>query len=934
MTDPENSKETCKKNLHEKCLAFFQDDLYKSCLERMQDNVASYLEELRYLWIPAFTAVLSLIFFAGIDQTLEVYRVFALNPSVLFFTISFSFTFIFLLSLSIWYSSRRLLIRYSIDEVPHLKARKRLYRTNARKYLPRVLGSLPLLALGLGLFRTTIIPESYWFLLFCAFVFVFALAVWASLCHFSIFLLLFAFASCFGVALAYNLPGLPDNPLTIFNWNFGNFKYESLYLFYLWLGIVIAVLLSYSYFYFVLRRTRVPNNPNNEEIASEDADTSRTKAPQSIGGSSIYNLKNLPSNLKNLSSDKNLFRESFLVGLSFFSTLVLSICSFPLITDDTSHLKILVAFLISISWCVCIVFIMPILTSNRNENRSWTYILTGCLFFILLLVAFKIIPPLADRIGSVSIVALFLIVFVLWSSVIFYLGYSNKIPIIAILLIIAIASSFFDWNDNHPLRELAQKDKASQTQEDKAPQTFSGLEESFKSWIESRSNEIEKFSTVHKYPIYIVSAQGGGIYAAYHAALTLSRLHDSYPTFTKNVFAISGVSGGSLGAAVFSSLVETKKADETLHHDLGAIEQKAHEVLDHDFLAPLLAAGLFPDFVQRFIPHPFNFVDRARGLEYAFEQSWDHAQDKWDESNKNQKDPYDPQKDNPLRNSYYEHWKPKGTAPALVLNTTVVETGDRLVLSPFKIDLPTLKDIRTVACKKDKKDLDFPLSTAAILSARFTLVTPVGWFDRCDNRKDGEVEAKNPSQKARLADGGYFENSGISTAFEIGKRLEEILKKDIEGRKIKVIYLAITDQSPPEIPKAGGFNEEMSPIFASLSTREARGRSAVAQVEYLVDGANADPNSTNDLSFQEKYAKHRFRQFYLHDVDLVDGKAFSKFKPPLGWFLSKYSQDFIKKQIGYKNEENCPDDLTKGSHNTCVFRSIKEELDLAISLSK
>ena len=525
-----------------------------------------------------------------------------------------------------------------------------------------------------------------------------------------------------------------------------------------------------------------------------------------------------------------------------------------------------------------------------------------------------------------------------WGSLLYKYGHTTGIPLVIILIILAIAFSGLDWNDNHRLRESS----SSQSVEN----SFKDLKTSFNEWIDSpsRKAEIKEFNDTGKpYPIYIASAQGGGIFAAYHAALTLARLQDSFPVFASHVFAISGVSGGSLGTTVFSSLVndplpETK--GNVQDNGLGPLAQKAHYVMDHDFLSPLLAAGLFPDFVQRFLPviripsflrAISEGVDRARGIEYAFEQAWDDGRKKWD---KDQKVPYDSQKDNPLRNSFYKHWKPEGTAPALVLNTTVVETGDRLVLSPFKIDLPTLKDIRTVACKKDKKDLDFPLSTAAILSARFTLVTPVGWFDRCDNGKDGKVEEKN-RQKARLADGGYFENSGISTAFEIGKRLEEILKKDpIKGEKIKVIYLAITDQSPPEIPKAGGFNEVMSPIFASLSTREARGRSAVAQVEYLVDGANADSNSTNDSNFQKKYAKHRFRQFYLHDVDPDKGKAFSKFKLPLGWFLSEYSQDFIQKQIGYKNGKDCPDDLTNGSHNNCVFRSIKEELDLAISLSK
>jgi hypothetical protein len=379
--------------------------------------------------------------------------------------------------------------------------------------------------------------------------------------------------------------------------------------------------------------------------------------------------------------------------------------------------------------------------------------------------------------------------------------------------------------------------------------------------------------------------------------------------------------------------------DNKQNNGLGPLAQKAHYVLDNDFLSPLLSAGLFPDFVQRFLPvipiYPLSNisegVDRARGIEYAFEQGWDRAQGKWNKGR--EKKPYDPQNDNPLRNSYYEHWKPEGTAPALVLNTTVVETGERLVLSPFKIDLPDIKDIRTVACKKkNNKKIDFPLSTAAILSARFAIVTPVGWFDRCDSEKDGKVEAKNPQQKARLADGGYFENSGISTAYEIGKGLEETLEKDIKGKKIKVIYLAITDQPSSEIPKAGRFNEVMSPIVAKNNSEKARGLSAIAQIEYLVDVANADPNSTKDSDFQKKYANHHFRQFYLHDVDLAKEKPFSTFDLPLGWFLSKYSQDFIQEQIGYikpiDNSKDCPNNLAEGSHNNCVFRSIKEELAL------
>lgn len=56
-------------------------------------------------------------------------------------------------------------------------------------------------------------------------------------------------------------------------------------------------------------------------------------------------------------------------------------------------------------------------------------------------------------------------------------------------------------------------------------------------------------------PLIIVSAAGGGLRAAYWTATVLGALQDQDANFGKSVFAISGVSGGSLGAAVFVTLL-------------------------------------------------------------------------------------------------------------------------------------------------------------------------------------------------------------------------------------------------------------------------------------------------------------------------------------------------------------------------------------------
>ncbi len=56
------------------------------------------------------------------------------------------------------------------------------------------------------------------------------------------------------------------------------------------------------------------------------------------------------------------------------------------------------------------------------------------------------------------------------------------------------------------------------------------------------------------YAVYVMAAEGGGIYAASAAAMLLARLQDASPRFAEHVFAISGVSGGAIGSTVFQAL--------------------------------------------------------------------------------------------------------------------------------------------------------------------------------------------------------------------------------------------------------------------------------------------------------------------------------------------------------------------------------------------
>jgi hypothetical protein len=210
------------------------------------------------------------------------------------------------------------------------------------------------------------------------------------------------------------------------------------------------------------------------------------------------------------------------------------------------------------------------------------------------------------------------------------------------------------------------------------------------------------------------------------------------------------------------------------------------------------------------------------------------------------------------------------------------------------------------------------LSTVAGVSARFPLVTPVGWFHRSSN-----------GDKIRLADGGYFDNSGVPTALDIGRNLQKIPGY---GTEFKVIYLSLIDQ-PTQDPDApiisGRFNETTSPISAIFNAREARSRNAVQLSTFTVNDDTSNPLQ-NPMEF-------KFRTFYLMKSD-----AKTKNRLPLGWLLSKTSQEFIDQQLDLIDLTKPCDTATFESsyrtgkigldiskHNRCVAQTIRNDFNVA-----
>jgi hypothetical protein len=260
-------------------------------------------------------------------------------------------------------------------------------------------------------------------------------------------------------------------------------------------------------------------------------------------------------------------------------------------------------------------------------------------------------------------------------------------------------------------------------------------------------------------PVVLVAASGGGIQSAAWTARVLSGLRREFEKqsekaaveFDRSIRLISSVSGGSVGAMY---IVDAYQAN-------GQLPQVGDQL---DYYKPLKAAeasslddvawGLvYPDFLWALIPfwkgfyfYPFYLVngpnvfsDRGSALENAWKRT------------------------DSLATATLSKWQPdvaKGNKPAVVFNATIVETGERLLLSTTDFE-PFREPTNRITpgwqeFSRLYPEMDLPIVTAARLSATFPFVTPAARILR------GGVFA----DQYHVVDGGYYDNFGVATLIE------------------------------------------------------------------------------------------------------------------------------------------------------------------------
>jgi hypothetical protein len=308
-------------------------------------------------------------------------------------------------------------------------------------------------------------------------------------------------------------------------------------------------------------------------------------------------------------------------------------------------------------------------------------------------------------------------------------------------------------------------------------------------------------------PMFIVVTEGGGIRAAFWTATVLSaledladlKLHDSEHKFVHHVFAITGVSGGSVGGTLFAAMQTTNHV-----HPGG----QTLDILKEDLLSPLVSGLVCNDWLQCALPVPVRWFDRAGRFEQNLEDRFSSY--------------LDPSEPNAMSGPMLDlnAWRaqaPKNWTPYLFLNATNVEDGNRVIFSDVTINAGEPKEfadardghaLLTAGTPFDSRDL--PLSTAAHNSARFPYTNPTG-------RLPGDQ---------RITDGGLFENSGATTGLEIARAVQrhEAVSGKANKPQIVMIVVRFDDAvAPPKWNLAGHFLHGLTgPVTALISSRSAR----------------------------------------------------------------------------------------------------------------
>jgi len=342
-------------------------------------------------------------------------------------------------------------------------------------------------------------------------------------------------------------------------------------------------------------------------------------------------------------------------------------------------------------------------------------------------------------------------------------------------------------------------------------------------------------------PAVLVAASGGGIQAEAWTARVLSGLKQDLEgqseDFDRSIVLISSVSGGSVGTMFF---VDAYRDDGTLppvgtdldnYPPVKESEVSSLDDVTWGLVYPDLAWSLAPLFkgMSLYPPHLLNGPNITSDRGTALEHAWMISPT--------------------IKSATLAQWQNQtrnGLRPSVIFNATVVESGDRFLLSTSSMGAgPSSEKYDTVGRKVFNEiypDFDIPIVTAARLSATFPYVTPAARIWRKD------VFAKDN----HIVDGGYYDNYGVATLVEWLNNA--LLNTDKKPSRVIIVQIRDSTTGAVKAPSrhGGWFFQALQPLETLESVRGTAqfSRNEVAMDFVMRSGLYSIPIETVEFEFQ------------------------------------------------------------------------------------
>src|SRR5215472_2206154 len=370
----------------------------------------------------------------------------------------------------------------------------------------------------------------------------------------------------------------------------------------------------------------------------------------------------------------------------------------------------------------------------------------------------------------------------------------------------------------------------------------------------------------------IVAISGGATRAGLWGARVLQAVDEAAGEKRNPVFAVSSVSGGSLGAAAYLALYGDERGCAVSPKK--PTDGSAFLPLRGDALGPLLAGRLLGDLPRALITPVAAAArhmtgssprggDSAEAIERAFEALWRPMAEQLGGADFSQ----------PYLSLFYRNGAVRPGMPIWLANGTDAGTGNRLMTVPFLPDnWKDPNDCRKWPIQGGRDVLgllhaDVQISTAINNTARFPFLEPFGALLNPDTGK----------RAGALVDGGYFENEGLETALDLADWLEDCGSHLLSGnRRIEPIIVQATGNGDKSDAVRCGL-----PVDGPLTSSKKNVLQLFAPLLGVYDVRGGHSNALLHRARDRYCAKDdpRFFHFYLHRLDGKD--------VPLNWVLSR-----------------------------------------------